>query len=141
MPEQPMKRYLTSLVRYKRAREPQLRMARLRLLTLLGALSVITAATIKPAYASDTEMFKLYAHMKVLDDKAYRCLVILWRLESNWSPTARNKQSSAFGIPQLLKMKETNPFKQIDLGLKYIDHRYNGDTCKALDKHKRSGHY
>lgn len=141
MGEQPMKRYLTHAVRYCRAREPQSRMARLRLLTLLGALSVITAATIKPAYSSDIEMFKLYAHMKVLDDKQYRCLVILWRMESNWSPASRNPKSSAYGIPQLLNMKETNPFKQIDLGLKYIDHRYQGDTCKALDAYKRKGHY
>ena len=138
-----MKRYLTRPVRYKRAREPQLRMARLRLLMLLGALSVITAATIKPAYSSDIELYKLYAHMKVLDDKQYRCLVILWRKESNWNPTAQNKHSSAYGIPQLLKMKETNPFKQIDLGLKYLhNHRvYKGDTCKALDTHNRKGHY
>ncbi len=139
--EQPMKRYLTWPVRYKRAREPHCGMARLRLLLLLGALSVITAASIKPAYSSDTELYKLYAHMKVLDDKQYRCLVILWRLESQWNPKAQNKQSTAFGIPQLLKMKETNPFKQIDLGLKYINHRYQGDSCKALDTHKRKGHY
>ena len=136
-----MKRYLTWPVRYKRASEPRCGMARLRLLMLLGALSVITAASIKPAYSSDTELYKLYAHMKVLDDKQYRCLVILWRLESQWNPKARNKQSTAFGIPQLLKMKETNPFKQIDLGLKYIDHRYQGDSCKALATHKRKGHY
>jgi hypothetical protein len=116
-------------------------MARLRLTTLLGALTVFTAASTIPAYSNDTEMFKLYAHMKVLDDKQYRCLVILWRLESQWRPTASNAKSSAFGIPQLLKMKETNPFKQIDLGLKYIDHRYQGDTCKALQHHKRKGHY
>ena len=79
--------------------------------------------------------------MKVLDDKQYRCLVILWRKESNWSPTARSKTSTAYGIPQLLKMKETNPFKQIDLGIKYIDHRYKGDACAALIKHDKYGHY
>ncbi len=141
MCEQPMKRYLTRVLRYGRAREPQLRMARLRLTTLLGALTVFTAATQLPAYSSDTELYKLYAHMKVLDDKQYRCLVILWRMESNWRPTARNNKSTAFGIPQLLKMKETNPFKQIDLGLKYISHRYSGDTCKALAHHKKRGHY
>jgi hypothetical protein len=138
-----MKRYLTMLLRFGRAREPQWRMARLRLLTLLGALSVITAASIKPAYSSDVEMFKLYAHMKVANDKQYRCLVTLWNKESNWRPTARNPNSTAFGIPQLLKMKETNPFKQIDLGIKYIDsHRiYKGDVCKALATHKIKGHY
>jgi hypothetical protein len=138
-----MKRYLTRVLRFGRAREPQLRMARLRLLTLFGALTVITAATIKPAYSNDVEMFKLYAHMKVANDKQYRCLVTLWNKESNWRPTARNPKSTAFGIPQLLKMKETNPFKQIDLGIKYIDaHRiYKGDVCKALAIHKIKGHY
>ena len=141
MCEQPMKRYLTRVLRFGRAREPQLRMARLRLTTLLGALTVFTAASTIPAYSNDTELYKLYAHMKVLDDKQYRCLVILWRNESNWRPTARNSKSTAFGIPQLLKMKETNPFKQIDLGLKYISHRYSGDTCKALAHHKKRGHY
>ena len=143
MAEQPMARYLTMVLRFGRAREPQLRMARLRLLMLLGALSVITAATIKPAYSSDVEMFKLYAHMKVANDKQYRCLVTLWNKESNWRPTARNPNSTAFGIPQLLKMKETNPFKQIDLGIKYIDaHKvYKGNVCKALAIHKIKGHY
>jgi hypothetical protein len=138
-----MKRSLTALLRFGRAREPQLRMARLRLLTLFGALTVITAASIKPAYSSDIEMYKLYAHMKVANDKQYRCLVTLWNKESNWRPTARNLNSTAFGIPQLLKMKETNPFKQIDLGIKYIDaHRvYKGDVCKALATHKIKGHY
>ena len=136
-----MKRSLTALLRFGRAREPQLRMARLRLLTLFGALTVITAASIKPAYSSDIEMYKLYAHMKVANDKQYRCLVTLWNKESNWRPIARNPKSTAFGIPQLLKMKETNPFKQIDLGIKYINHRYNGSACKALAKHNKSGHY
>jgi hypothetical protein len=100
---------------------------------------------ITPAIANDPnkELYKLYAHMKLGDDKQYRCLVTLWRLESNWTPTANNSKSSAFGIPQLLKMKETNPYKQIDLGLKYINHHklYKGDVCKALDRHKKVGHY
>jgi hypothetical protein len=139
-----MKRYLTWVLRSGRLSEPQLRIARLRHCAIWGVLFVITTVATGEAKAVNTssvEMFKLYAHMKVLDDKQYRCLVILWRLESNWSPTARNSKSSAFGIPQLLKMKETNPFKQIDLGLKYIDHRYDSDTCKALSHHKKRGHY
>lgn len=102
---------------------------------------MFTAASTQPAFADQTELYKLYAHMKVLDDKSYRCLVILWRSESNWSPVAKNRKSSAYGIPQLLKMTETNPFEQIDLGLKYIAHRYDGDACKALATHKRKGHY
>jgi soluble lytic murein transglycosylase-like protein len=86
-------------------------------------------------------MYKLYAHMKVLNDKQYRCLVILWRKESNWSPVAKSKSSTAYGIPQLLRLTETNPFKQIDAGIKYLDHRYDGDICKALLTHNLKGHY
>lgn len=136
--------YLTALLRYGRLSEPQLRIARLRHFTIWGALLVFTTVATGQAKAVNTssvEMFKLYAHMKVLDDKQYRCLVILWRKESNWNPVAKNPKSSAFGIPQLLKMTETNPFKQIDLGLKYIDHRYKGDTCQALLTHNIKGHY
>jgi hypothetical protein len=114
----------------------------MRSLLLLAVLCVI-GITPANAYDINTETYKLYAHMKLGNDKQYRCLVTLWRLESNWSPTAKNAKSSAFGIPQLLKMKETNPYKQIDLGLKYITHHriYKGDTCKALDRHKKVGHY
>ena len=105
----------------------------------LTALLSITSITVASAY-DPVESYKLYAHMKLLDDKQYRCLLILWRSESQWNPKANNPKSSAYGIPQLLKMKETNPYKQIDLGLKYIAKRY-GNPCKALDHHKKVGHY
>jgi hypothetical protein len=133
---------LTYTLASQLAGEPLRRIARRRSLVLVGALCVIG---ITPANATDPnkELYKLYAHMKLGNDKQYRCLVTLWSLESNWSPTADNKHSTAFGIPQLLKMKETNPYKQIDLGLKYINHHklYKGDVCKALDRHKKVGHY
>jgi hypothetical protein len=136
-----MNRYLTAMLRSSRLSEPCPRIARLRHSTIWALLFVITLSSIGEAKASNTEMYKLYAHMKVLDDKQYRCLVILWRKESNWSPVAKSKTSTAYGIPQLLKMTETNPFKQIDLGIKYIDHRYKGDTCQALLVHNIKGHY
>ena len=49
----------------------------------LTALLSITGITVASAY-DPVESYKLYAHMKLLDDKQYRCLVTLWRLESNW---------------------------------------------------------
>ncbi len=121
------------------AGEPLRRIARRRCLVLLAVLCVIGITPAK-AYDPNVESYKLYSHMKLGNDKSYRCLVTLWRLESNWSYTAKNKKSSAYGIPQLLKMTETNPYKQIDLGLKYIAKRY-GNPCKALDHHKKVGHY
>ena len=137
-----MKRYLTRVLRSSRAREPHCGLARLRLLPLFGTLIAYATMSMQAANAANTEveMYKLYAHTKLLDDKQYRCVVKLWRAESNWSPVADNKRSTAYGIPQLLKMTERNPYKQIDLGLKYIDHRY-GSPCKALAHHEKKGHY
>jgi len=111
----------------------------MRSLVLLAVLCVI-GITPANAYDPSKENYKIYSHLKLADDKQYRCLVTLWRMESQWSPTAKNKKSSAYGIPQLLKMTERNPYKQIDLGLKYIAHRY-GTPCNALDHHKKVGHY
>ena len=78
-----------------------------------------------------------------MNEGQFTCLNKLWTKESNWRPKAKNKHRTAYGIPQLLKMKETNPYKQIDLGLKYIaKHRvYKGSPCKALNHHKKRGWY
>lgn len=55
----------------------------------------------------------------------FRALKKLWGKESAWDHTADNPHSSAFGIPQLLKMKPTTPApEQIARGLVYIKHRY-----------------
>jgi len=92
------------------------------------------------AYNPSIEAYKLYAHMMLGNDKQYRCLVELWTSESHWNYKANNSKSSAYGIPQLLNMRSTNPYRQIELGLKYIAHRYD-TPCKALSYHKRKGHY
>lgn len=57
----------------------------------------------------------------------------IWTQESHWNPKAVNKSSGAWGIAQmLLKTKPGDPFKQINLGLKYINHRYeNPDAAHA----------
>lgn len=67
------------------------------------------------------------------------CLDSLWQKESNWSHTAMNPSSGAYGIPQSLpgnKMAsagadwQTNPATQISWGLGYIQGRY-GSPCAA----------
>lgn len=73
--------------------------------------------------------------------KEWKALDELWYIESRWDYTADNPRSTAYGIPQLLKMDPKTPLiKQIDLGLKYIKHRY-GTPTKALKFHKRHGWY
>jgi hypothetical protein len=89
---------------------------------------------------TDVNNYKLYAHMKLKDAKEYRCLELLWMRESRWDPRADNPKSSAYGIPQLLKLKVLDPYLQIDLGLKYIAHRHL-TPCKAWAYHLKTGHY
>ena len=124
------------------AGEPLRRIARKRSLVLVAGLLLFTNMPTAQAVstARDINSYKLYAHMKVLDAKEYRCLELLWHNESRWNPRADNPNSTAYGIPQLLKYKEKDPYKQIDRGLKYIKHRY-GTVCKAWVHHKKTGHY
>ena len=112
-------------------------------IALLIVILTINQPISATAYNPSIEAYKLYAHMMVGSDKQYRCLVELWDRESNWNPKADNPKSSAFGIPQLLRMTSTNPYRQIELGIKYLNHNklYKGDICKALARHKRVGHY
>lgn len=91
------------------------------------------------------KMAKQIARGKVLatykSNYEWKSLFILWDRESRWDYTADNPRSSAYGIPQMLNMpKDTPMVKQIDLGLKYIKHRY-GTPSKALAFHNRNGWY
>ncbi|TYL45782.1 lytic transglycosylase domain-containing protein [Nocardioides sp. BGMRC 2183] len=79
----------------------------------------------------------------------FSCLDSLWTRESNWSVTADNPSSSAYGIPQALpgsKMSSagadwaTNPVTQITWGLGYIQDRY-GSPCGAWGHSESHGWY
>lgn len=125
-------RYLTMRLRSILVGEPLRRIARRRSLVLMAGLLLFTNMPTTSAINTlrDKENYKLYAHIKLTNSKEYRCLELLWNRESKWDPRADNPKSSAYGIPQLLKMKELDPYKQIDLGLKYIVHRHY-TPCKA----------
>jgi hypothetical protein len=88
----------------------------------------------------EKEKYKLYSHIKLTNHRQYLCLEKLWTRESQWNPKANNKHSTAYGIPQLLKLKTKDPYLQIDAGLKYISHRY-GTPCKSLAFHLKRGYY
>ncbi|AFV51372.1 hypothetical protein FDG66_gp52 [Streptomyces phage phiCAM] len=63
----------------------------------------------------------------------------LWTRESDWNPTAQNPTSTAYGIAQFLDStwkgygipKTSDPERQIEAGLRYIEARY-GKPSKAL---------
>ncbi|MGD0558123.1 MAG: lytic transglycosylase domain-containing protein [Streptosporangiaceae bacterium] len=79
----------------------------------------------------------------------WSCLDDLWEQESNWSVTAENASSGAYGIAQALpgsKMAsagsdwETSAATQITWGLEYIQSTY-GSPCAAWDHEESDGWY
>ncbi len=131
---------LDNSLRFDARREPPWRFSSATATKLLGALYVLTtlASPAVASYAPDKENYKIYSHLKLANAKEFICLERLWTKESNWNPLSKNKSSSAFGIPQLLKLKTKDPYKQIDAGLAYIAHRYE-TPCNAWNhwKHKK----
>ena len=64
------------------------------------------------------------------------CLIRLYGKESAFNPYAIGNLKGkyhTYGIPQIKNalIADKTPIQQIHYGLKYIDHRYDGDTCKA----------
>ena len=64
------------------------------------------------------------------------CLVKLYGKESAFNSKAIGNlkgKIQTYGIPQLKNpiIKDKSPIDQVRYGIKYIDHRYQGDTCKA----------
>jgi hypothetical protein len=82
-------------------------------------------------------------------DSQFSCLDKLWTRESNWSYTATNRFSGAYGIPQALPASKmatvgtdyrTNPVTQIKWGLGYIRQVY-GTPCGAWGHSQSTGWY
>jgi len=74
------------------------------------------------------------------------CLSRLIGKESAWNPKAIGNLGSptkqyVYGLLQLKNpiAKDKTPIEQIHLGLKYIDHRYDGNACNAWKHWKDKG--
>ncbi len=80
----------------------------------------------------------------ILDKREAICLSRLIGKESAWNSKAignLNSPNKVYGLLQLKNpiVKDKSPIEQIHFGLKYIDHRYQGDTCKAWKHWKDKG--
>ena len=72
------------------------------------------------------------------DDKSALCLIRLYGKESAFNRAAIGNldsptKSYVYGIPQLKNpiIQHLSAIEQIDYGMKYIAHRYNGLPCRA----------
>ena len=79
-----------------------------------------------------------------LEKKEAICLIRLYGKESAFNPYAIGNLSGkyhTYGIPQLKNaiIYDKSPIEQIRYGLKYIDHRYQGDACNAWNHWLKKG--
>ena len=119
-----------------------------RLRVARGVAAAIGIALFMPmAHASsgsiDAIQPKDYIRMTLPKAEA-RCLIRLYGKESAFNPYAIGNLSGkyhTYGIPQLKNalIADKSAIEQIHYGLKYIDHRYDGDTCKAWSHWLRKG--
>ena len=80
----------------------------------------------------------------VLPKYQANCLITLYSKESAFNPLAVGNlkgKIQTYGIPQIKNplIADKSPIQQIDYGIKYIKHRYQGDACVALHHFKVRG--
>jgi hypothetical protein len=63
---------------------------------------------------------------------------LIWR-ESRFDPNARN--GSHYGLAQMRNdnVRTLKPREQVRWHMRYLDHRYNGSACKALNHMNKKG--
>lgn len=131
-------RYTNRLERPKRSTRAVKRLAR-GVALVIGISLFLPVEQVSNAQVMPTINPKTYAKWQMSKEE-FRCLNKLWSKESRWNHEADNPKSTAYGIPQLLKMTETDPLKQVDLGIKYIRHRYD-NACNAWSFHLKRNWY
>ena len=111
-----------------------------RLRVARGVAIVIGISMSMPMSAADSGSIEALSPKQFIrfsmPKKEAVCLVKLYGKESAFNSKAignLNGKIQTYGIPQLKNpiIKDKSPVDQVRYGIKYIDHRYQGDTCKA----------
>lgn len=104
-------------------------------IALVGAMSV--PMSVADTGSIDTIEPKTYIRFNY-EPKEALCLIRLYGKESAFKTDAIGNLSSpsksfVYGIPQLKNpiIKDLSAIEQINYGMKYIDHKYDGLPCKA----------
>lgn len=77
---------------------------------------------------------KLYLHNQIRDWDEFECALELAQRESSFRYDAVNETTGAYGLFQHMSdyASQWDAFKQIDKHIQYVDARYSGSWCKAL---------
>jgi hypothetical protein len=109
----------------------------------LFIVAALIAALNGQSYAygvEQSDLLKLYAHSRIINDKQYQCFYSLITKESNWRVDAKN--GSHYGIGQMrnLNYKKLDGFSQVDWSIRYITKRY-GSMCNGWRFFKAKGYH
>ena len=111
-----------------------------RVLLLLIIITATASAQDAAGAVVESDLLKLYAHSRIINDKQYQCFHNLITKESNWRVDAKN--GSHYGIGQMrnLNYKKLDGFSQVDWSIRYITKRY-GSMCNAWRFFKDKGYH
>jgi hypothetical protein len=126
----------TRLQRAPKAGSSQLRLVLWGVLCLTGlGLQSANAKEI-----STTDMYKLYAHSRLIDYKQFQCLNKIITKESRWNVSARNGSHYGLGQMRSTWYRDLDGYRQIDATIKYITNRYDS-MCNAWSFHIKRNYY
>jgi hypothetical protein len=79
-----------------------------------------------------------------MNDVEAKCIKLLISKESAWNHKAVGNLTGTHRVYGLLQIKnpiakDMNPMQQIQLHMRYLDHRYSGSACKAWQHFKDRG--
>ena len=108
--------------------------------TIYGGVLCLSVINITPVQASQSiDLYKLYAHSRIVNYKQFQCFNQLITKESNWNVNAINGSHYGLGQMRNAKYRDLDAYRQIDWSIKYNIHRY-GSHCNAYRFFKDNGY-
>lgn len=104
----------------------------------MSILILTISTTVEANAVTQTDLLKLYAHSRIINDKQYQCFRSLITKESNWRVDAKNGSHYGLGQMRNENYKKLDGFSQVDWSIRYIKGRY-GSMCNAwryFQKHR-----
>ena len=110
--------------------------------TIYGGVLCLSVINMSPAEASkDIDLYKLYAHSRIVNEIQYICFRDLIQLESRWNLNSINPNGKHFGLGQMKNNNYRNldAYRMIDWSIRYYVTRY-GSHCNAYRFFKKNGY-
>ena len=105
------------------------------------SILILTTMPVNTAKAVEqSDLLKLYAHSRIINDKQYQCFHSLITKESNWRVDAKNGSHYGLGQMKNLNYKKLDGFTQVDWSIRYIKKRY-GSMCNGWRFFKDKGYH